>query len=764
MCEVGVKLALLVVILVFLSGCSTKSALVGDHLILKKNSYQIITDDDKVNTKSIKKELKDLVLQIPQKKSWLNPRTWDKELTIFSRDDTEEAVAVFTKYLHNRKGFYQAQVKYEEEVTNRNIHILYTIDLGPRHYIASVHLSSPDSTLLTLFESVETQSLILPGAPIDARTFEREQARLINAAKNNGYADFSPNYIEYRGDSSSHNVDVTIFIYPPYPIEEHRQFSIGDIHIYTEHPPSKNPIYQRSDTLENKSFYSKSEDFVVSPKVLSKVIPLKKGDLFSRRAEIRTNQNLTKLSPYRFITIDPFILPGLDSIYNYNIFLTPQERKWIFDIGGNLFFSVLNSTFTNQDLLGFSGNVGFENRNFRNKAVRHQFGIEGSLEVEVPSARLNTVSIQFNNSFELPGIVDIFNTGHLFNKIGLLTDESYKNLNYDGTTKFNFSVGLTSILDFYDLNFAEASLSYTFQPSPLARYTFIQTGINVLETDIKPGFEDILADNPLLDKSFESYLLTGILFRELTIFRRSKETVRGNYFSFIGTVESSGLENYLLNGALQLVNVVDDSWEVAGLKFSQFLRLEGDLRFNQKVKSRASFAMRMNFGMILPYGSLKGDDTRVVAPFVKQFFVGGPNSIRGWQLRELGPGTYVHKPNPIVTNEPFFQAADIKFELNAEYRFDLFYVFEGALFVDAGNVWTLKNDPQRVGSNFSSSFLNELAVSAGWGLRLDFDYFLFRFDFGYKMRTPFVDEQGKRWFNQPNGLLGNINFAINYPF
>lgn len=763
MYDVGAKLALLVMTILFLSSCGSAKLQTEGQEILKKLTYQVNTDDSRVNTTKIKNELSDLVTQIPQKKSWLNPRTWGKTLTVYDDDATEESIEKFTQYLRNRKGFYEAVVKSVIENDDRNVDLTYIVDLGPRHYISSIKLDSPDSSLLLLLKQYEESSELAIGEPLDSRSFDREQVRLVNIAKDNGYADFSPTFLEFRGDSTAQNVDVTIYIYPPYPAPEHIQYSVGDIHVYTEHLPSKDPQYSARDSMNSQDYYSKSDKFVVNPFVLSKVMPLQEGQLFSRDTEIRTNRNLTKLSPYRFISVDPYINPANDSILNYNIFLTPHEKKWIFDTGGNLFFSVLNgSAIANQDLIGFSGNAGFENRNFANKAVRHRFGIEGSLEFEVPSFRANTVSLQLNNSFELPGIVDIFNTSKLLNKIGLLTDRSYNDLNYDGTTQINFNLGLTSILNFYDLNFAEAAVSYSFQPSTLARYTFKQIGVNVLDTDIKEGFQDILAGNPLLDKSFQSYLLTGFLFRELVMYRRTKESDARNHFAFLGTFESSGFENFLVNGAFKKLNISDGDWKIGGLEFSQFVRFEADLRFNQKIKNRASLATRLNFGVILPYGQGQ-NNTGVVAPFIKQFFVGGPNSIRGWQIRELGPGAYIHTPNTI--NEPFFQAADLKIEFNTEYRFDLFYVFEGALFIDAGNIWTLREDAERANSKFSSSFLNEFAISAGWGLRLDFDYFLFRFDFGYKLRTPYEDpETQKRWFNQTNKILGNINFAINYPF
>jgi len=151
-------------------------------------------------------------------------------------------------------------------------------------------------------------------------------------------------------------------------------------------------------------------------------------------------------------------------------------------------------------------------------------------------------------------------------------------------------------------------------------------------------------------------------------------------------------------------------------------------------------------------------------PFIKQFHVGGPNGIRAWQPRELGPGSHITN-TPVIGNL-FYQTGDFKLEWNLEYRTDLFYVFEGALFVDAGNVWTLKDDIARPGSRFGADFFTQIAVGAGYGIRIDFNYFNLRFDFGYKVLNPFVDpDTGSRWVSlRDQSRLGNVNVAINYPF
>ncbi len=746
-----------------LGSCGSTKKLQSDEKALIKNIYSINTDDKRVDKSQIKADLKGLIKQKPIKKIWLNPRTWGTPLTIYDEDLTQKSALEFQQYLRNRKGFYHAEVSYTEQVRKQKVIVSYKVDLMDRYYIGDIKMQSQDTALYELFSKYDEERLINTGDPLDARIFDEEEARLVTIAKNNGYAGFNPNFIEFRGDSSSHDVATNIYVYNPINKEKHQRYAIGDINIYTEHLSSTDPSFLRTDTLGLNRYFSKSDEYIVQPKIIEKILALKTGEVYSRKNQFLTNRTLSRLSPYRFIKLEPIVDPANDSLYNFNIFLSPNEHKWAFDMGGNLFYSLLNKapSVTEQDLFGFGGNIGWTNRNFKNRAISHSFGIEGTFEFQIPSFAANTIGIQATNTFRVPHIVDVFKLAPFLNKVGLLTDQSYNNLNLYGGTDIDFSFGTTNILNNYSLNTVNASWAYNFQPDENNRYIWTQIGINVLDTRIDSSFQaNILDPNPLLEKSFSDYLFTGFFFRELNIYRQSKETIGGSHFSFLGNIEISGLENLIINKGVNALSSYNDTWELAGLEFATFVRLESDIRFYKKVKERSTFAARFNMGIAVPYGG-----SEQVVPFVKSFFVGGPNSIRGWQLRELGPGAYSDLLESPVENQPFFQTGDFKIEMNMEYRFDLFWFWEGAIFADAGNVWTLKNDAERPGSQLSGSFLNEIAVGVGWGLRADFDYFLLRFDFGYKVRSPYLDPTNNSHIilNQ-NSLLENVNFAINYPF
>ncbi len=759
--RVNAKIVYILSFLLIFTSCSGLKNLPKEELALTKSTLRLITTDTRVNKGAIRSDLAGLVKQQPVKKNPLNPRTYGKPLTVYNPNLTRQTAETMQQYLRNNRGFYHCTVGFREVIKGRKIELTYDIDLGPRAYISTLTYESEDERLLALITPESEDSIIKIGFPLDAQLFDRERTRIVEAIKNNGYAEFNANYVEYRGDSTAAGVDVSFFLYGPIIGTQHKRFTIGEVNVFTEHLASGSPSFALRDSIESLHYFARSDQFIVDPLVIHRAISLRPGSIYKKSDEFQTTRNVYRLSPYRLVTIDPFLKNPDDSLYNYNIFMTTRDNKWAFDMGVNFFYSNFNQI-SDQDLIGFNGSVGMQNRNFKNKAIRHSFGIDGTFELNISNLSANSVSLQFNNRFEVPKIVKFFDISGLLKFFGFLDETSISEYKQITNTDIDFNFGHTSILNFYNLRDVNTSFAYTYQPNNRNRFVYKPLGISVLDTDIKARFRDeILSNNILLAKSFDDYLLTGFLIRELSYFKQI-DYGKKTSLSIIGNFEASGLENYFINKSINLVSSYKEKWKLYGLNFAEFIRVEADLRYNTKIKDRSTFAARMNAAVAVPFTG------GVEVPFVKQYFVGGPNSIRGWQLRELGPGAHslaMLNPRP---GQPFFQTGEVKFEMNAEYRFDLFWFWEGALFIDAGNVWTLKDDVSRPGAQISTSMFDQMAMSIGWGLRADFDYFLLRFDFGYKLRNPFPDpETGERFILTNgfyNGTLGNINFAINYPF
>jgi outer membrane protein assembly factor BamA len=201
----------------------------------------------------------------------------------------------------------------------------------------------------------------------------------------------------------------------------------------------------------------------------------------------------------------------------------------------------------------------------------------------------------------------------------------------------------------------------------------------------------------------------------------------------------------------------DGSYNILGQPFAQYVRTDLDVRYNYILNDVSSIVYRGFFGIGIPYGNSK------VIPFEKQYFGGGANGIRAWQVRSLGPGSYVHDTTTTFLN----QTADIKLEANAEYRFKLFWILEGAFFVDAGNIWTYNNDPARPGAQFRfNKFYKDIAVGTGTGFRFDFKFVIGRVDIGMKLRDPLISD-GSKWIimSRPYERKDfTVVLGIGYPF
>ncbi len=193
-----------------------------------------------------------------------------------------------------------------------------------------------------------------------------------------------------------------------------------------------------------------------------------------------------------------------------------------------------------------------------------------------------------------------------------------------------------------------------------------------------------------------------------------------------------------------------------GIDFSQYARFDLDITYYYVLNKRQTLIYRLGGGIGVPYGNSE------VMPYIKQFFAGGPNSLRAWRVRSLGPGSYSADPDEVASIALFDQTGDIQLEANVEYRFPIVGLIKGALFADAGNIWTLKPDPSRPGAEFQgNTFVNEIAIGAGFGLRFDFSFFILRFDMGYPLRDP-AFPLGERWRIGASQVV--YNFAIGYPF
>lgn len=787
-------LAICIGLFILLTSCNTTKFLEDGQLLLKKNEISI---DDKSNIKKpadLKAELFQFYKSEPNGKFIFVPREWyyfrnqnpedTTWLRKWSKNSLGEApvlldtslVSVTSKemqnYLRNKKGYYQAVVSDTIIYKNKKAEVEYRVTPNKQYTVNSLEYFTLDSILKPYIKSLAEKSLIKKGDPIDAFIFNIEKQRVVTTLQDKGFANFNLKYVSIKGDSTSldHGWDIFYEILPPSDSTSHERYRVGDIEVFTDYNQSQNNNELESYELNEKKYFRESSKFLVKPSTIDGKVFLKKYDVFNTKNYEKTIQKLFNLEAYRFIKLDPSINPNDKSLIDYKILMTPQKYRWAYDLNNNFFYS--NRTRAPQNLAGFSVGGSLENRNTFGGSEKFKISVETGFEFVVvsdnnPSAGsgfINTFSLGINNTLDIPKFTSIFNVLKFSNKLGLIKDKTIQTMNEEATSRISLGYNLIDILTDYKIFTISTSYGYDIRLNNKQRIVFNQTGFDYAEYEIRQNYQPIIDDNIFLARSFQNTLFTGLLFKNLSYYYQSDNPVSRSNWAFIFDLEFSGLEIHLLNNLYNLIGNSSSKWKLNnGIAFEKMFKVELDGRWFKNITKNSQLAARIKSGVSLPYGLDDNGNPNVVS-FIKQFLVGGPNSIRAWRPMSLGPGNFID-PTP-QDSISFYQRGDLLLEFNLEYRFDLFWKIEGGLFLDGGNIWTLKNEANRPGSQISTDFYKQLALGYGWGIRFDFDYFLIRFDFGYKLRSPFRDPVTNSHFIplKGQGLFGNFNVAVNYPF
>ena len=296
-----------------------------------------------------------------------------------------------------------------------------------------------------------------------------------------------------------------------------------------------------------------------------------------------------------------------------------------------------------------------------------------------------------------------------------------------------------------------------------SRRTFDLIDINVvnLPKSTIDFIDHIAPDNPLLRYSYEDHFIMRMGYTWYYTNRRPASTALEqrsepvNTFTARASAETAGALLYAIS-SLANQKRENGAYKIFGIQYAQYLKGEADYTINHRFTSRNSLSFHAGLGIAFPYGNSS------MVPFEKRFYAGGANGVRGWSVRTLGPGSYDSRNS---VTDFINQCGDISLILNLEYRNKLFWVFEGAVFIDAGNIWTIRNYPNQPGGFFRfKSFYKELAAAYGIGLRMDFNYFLLRLDMGVKAHNPAYGQErwpiiNPRWHRDVS-----FHFSVGYPF
>ncbi len=662
--------------------------------------------------------------------AWLR-RKYGEAPVLLSDLKMGQNAKVLDNYLENR-GFFQAKVQGDTTVKGKKVSAEYTVATGPEYKIK--HLTFPADTgiLESAIRATQLKTLLTPGNPFNLDLIKGERTRIDIDLKEKGFYYFSEEYLLLETDSTigQHEVNLYLKVKPETPTAARQTYRINNVYIY----PNYNLSTANQDTSSSNAeilagYYVIDSSRLFKESVFEQSMQFQSGDLYSRKDHNTTLSKLINLGSFKFVknrfeSVTDSNAARLNAFY----YLTPLRKKSL--------RAELTGTSKTNNLVGSQITLGWRHRNIFRGAEQLSINLFASTEVQVSG------NFKKSNPFRLGGEVALS-----------IPRFVVPFLNIRGRSEFvprtNLKLGyeLLNRLNLYTLNSFRGNFGYTWKESLQKEHQFNPFTFNYVKPlVIAQQYIDSIVKNPSLSRIVEQQFIVG-------------STYNYNYNQLAGSNHRTGIYfNGLLDIAGNIAGLLNGSnWKkgevgtILGVKYAQFAKAEIDLRYYKQVNQHSQWVNRLILGFGYPYGNSQQ------LPFVKQFFSGGNNSLRGFRSRTVGPGRYA--PPNINNSAALFvsdQSGDIKLEFNTEYRPKLFSIVEGALFVDAGNVWLLNEDPLKPGAKFSSNFLNELAVDAGFGFRLDFTILLLRLDFAFPLKVPYAA-------SVPNKNMV-INLAIGYPF
>lgn len=689
---------------------------------------------------------------------WL--RNIGEEPVVFDQGTVDKSVEQIRSYLVS-KGYFDNRVSETVEIVKSSSKVYYDVSLNTPYTLRNIFYDIEDTAIARVAFTDTIGCLIEKGEPYDAEVLQAERSRLERFIRDRGFYDFSAEHIWFRVDSTiqGRQVDLVygirnfIRIGPGNKpvVVPHARYSLGNIYIHPDYNPrdflAGGEEYQKSlDTVNYRGYYfiGRQKRPTVNYDLLLQSLYLRPGFTFSQSNTERTHARLMSLKTYRLVNIyynesGNSRDAGGDRYLDCIIQLTPFSRQS---------FSVELEGTNSGGNLGGALSFIYQNRNLLHGAEQFNLKLKGAYET-FPQA---TTGIKSTQEFGIE-------TGLRLPKFLLPFIESENFIRkYTPSTTIQAAYNYQN-LPVYTRTLANASFSYQWNQDAHRTHIVYPLQVNLVRIPSidEDYYINVIGRSSYLVNSYKDVFIAGGGYSY--IFNRQKAgRTKDNWF-FRFTTEASG--NILraamkLAGAEPVTDSLKSQYHFLGQPFAQFVKADVDIRYNKVINDLSSIVFRAFVGTGVPYAN------SLAMPFEKQYFEGGANGIRGWQVRSLGPGSY-SPPEAKYIN----QTGDIKLEANVEYRFKLFWILEGAMFVDAGNIWAIRDDPNRPGAKFSfNKFHDDMAIGTGLGMRFDLKFVLLRTDLGFKFRDPRYTGSD-RWIFSRSPSIGNnmaLVIAIGYPF
>ena len=623
--------------------------------------------------------------------------------------------------LFNR-GYLNATVEMQPlSVGERSIDALYVLHPGQPYQLNSMSYDILD-TQLEQFLRPHLKVVFPAGQRFSVEALDEERKQLTQLLTNNGYYRFNKTAISYRADSAVGNrgVDVTMVVHRYHPSRDvdtlHQQYRIGRVRYLSGNEDGSIPL--RNGVLRSNTFVQ--EGALYSAADLQNTY-----NHFSRLGAVRyTNINFTERQDSNLLDCDIQLSTNKPNTLSFQ----PEGTNTAGDLGAAATLTYQNrNLFHGSELLSVELRGAFE-------AIR---GLEG-----YSNQNYEEYSAQVRLTF--PQFIAPFLSRNFLRRVNATSEVA---LLYDTQNRPEFHRRVLS-------------LAWRYKWYDERHHDRYQLDLLDLNYVFMPWISDTFYHDYLDDKTSRNAILS-YNYRDLFIMKTGFGYSYNNGLYAIKTnIETAG---NLLNLFSSLTGAKKEGeqqqYRLFNIAYAQYVK--GDIDFTRYLMfdNNNTLALHVGFGIAWPYGN------STILPFEKRYFSGGANSVRGWSVRSLGPGRYArHDGNIDFIN----QTGDMKLDLNMEYRAHLFWKLNGALFVDAGNIWTLRNYEDQPGGQFKiHRLLDDLAVSYGLGLRFNFDYFILRFDLGMKAVNPAYEGEESEHYPLIHPRLSRdyaFHFAVGMPF
>ena len=643
-------------------------------------------------------------------------------------------------------GYFNGKVTSEvltDKKNEKKAKVSYNVTLNEPYTFSSISYENFPAAADSIIRATWRRRLIKEGEQFNAAAMEEERTRLSVLFKNNGYYYYQPGYIKFLADSVNNPGKIELRIQPEknLPARISRQWKFGNINIRVQ---KNNEGRQRINSVTNDTIKFRTFSYVYNGKkppvkidALLRNLQLRPGELYSYERQQQAFKRLGQMNIFSNINFN--LTPRGESDTLYKSKTTELDKPYDFTFE-------LNATSKSNDQIGPGSKISLSRKNLFRGGETLKFTLNGSYEWQTDKNVKGRASVI--NSWEVGADVSLSFPRLFFPGI------HRRHLRIPSTTSFRLYTDLMNRSGFFRMIRAGGDATYKIFSHSTTTHTVIPFRLSydmLLSTTEK--FDEIASSNRSIAHSFRNQFIPAMQY---TYTYDNTNTYHRNKTCVEASVTSAGNITSLLFYAFgKSLSQKDKS--IFGNPYAQFIKGTAEMRQLWKIDNNQYIATRIMAGAIYSYGNSE------YAPYSEQFYIGGANSLRAFTIRSVGPGSF--RPDSENRYSYLDETGTLKFEMNVEYRFRIISDLHGALFVDAGNIWLMKEDPERPGGELKAdTFAEQIALNTGFGIRYDLDFLVLRLDFGLGLHAPYETKR-KGYFNLSPFKDGFAwHFAIGYPF